>query len=263
MRMFFKSFLLYYYMALKVFITGASSGLGESLAVEYSSRGAILGLVARRAKVLKKISKTLQCTNKVYSVDVKDYRALENAAKDFIKNFGVPDIVIANAGIGEPEESYNINSFKEVLDTNVIGMAATLQPFINAMKKKGRGTLVGISSISGIRGLPKSIAYSTSKSAVITYLESLRIELNGTGINVLTVCPGFIKTPMSETNSFKMPFIISAKSATRKIIKSVNRKQKFIVIPWQMKIVSFALKYMPNWIYDRLSSRVYNKIKWL
>ena len=87
--------------------------------------------------------------------------------------------------------------------------------------------------------------------------------MNGTGINVLTVCPGFIKTPMSETNSFKMPFIISAKSATRKIIKSVNRKQKFIVIPWQMKIVSFALKYMPNWIYDRLSSRVYNKIKWL
>lgn len=243
---------------MKVIITGASSGIGEALAHEYAKQGAQLGLIARRADLLAKLKNTLPTTVAVYPADVRDAKALQQAAADFISRMGCPDIVIANAGISHgtlTEEAEDLEAFQKILDTNVMGMVKTFQPFLAPMRAQMRGTLVGIASVAGVRGMPGAGAYSASKSAAISYLESLRVELQGSGVNVLTVCPGYIATPMTANNPYPMPFIMSAGAAAQKIIHATEQGCSYLVMPWQMALLSRILKILPNFIYDRIFAK--------
>jgi len=242
-------------VAPKVFITGASSGIGEALARHYSAQGAQLGLVARRADLLEKIASSLNPAPAVYALDVRDASALRGAASDFIARFGVPDIVIANAGVSKgtlTEQQSDLAVFQQIFDTNVMGMVNTFHPFIAPMRANAVGTLVGIASVAGFRGIPGGGAYSASKAAAIKYCESLRVELRDAGISVVTICPGYIRTPMTDVNRFKMPFIIPVEDAVVRFARAIDAKTSFTVIPWTMGIAARVFRTLPNWLYDRL-----------
>ncbi len=243
-------------MTLKVFITGASSGIGEALAVYYAGRGATLGLVARRGDLLEALNQRLGGRHACYALDVTDAPALHVAAGDFIGCFGAPDIVIASAGVSAgtlTEFEEDLDVFRRVMDINVFGMAATFAPFIPAIKAAGgERRLVGIASVAGIRGLPGAEAYSASKAAVITYLESLRLEMRPYGIKVVSIAPGYIETPMTAVNPYKMPFLMPAAQAAERFAAAVERGSSYRVIPWQMGVVAKTLRLLPNWLYDLL-----------
>ena len=239
----------------RVIITRASSGIGTALARHYAQRGAVLGLIARRKTELEQLAAQLPPPTLIYPADVRDAAALQAAAADFIARHGCPDIVIANAGVSIgtlTEFAADTPTFQEVIDINVVGMVKTFQPFLAAMRAAGRGALVGIASVAGYRGLPGAAAYCASKAAAISYLESLRIELAASGIKVITICPGYIATPMTAQNPYPMPFLLSADAAARKIAALIESGRTFAVIPWQMAIVARILRTLPNWLYDRL-----------
>lgn len=246
---------------MKVIISGASSGLGRALARHYAAKGATLGLIARRGDLLEALAAELSNAS-VYVADVCDGPAIRAAAQDFMHRHGCPDIVIANAGISRgtlteyPEDS---EVFEDILATNVMGMINLFQPFAATMRTARRGSLVGIASVAGYRGLPGSGAYSASKAAAISYLESLRVEMHGKGVSVFTVCPGYIVTPMTADNPFHMPFLLSAEDVAERIVGIVEKKKLFAVIPWQMAIVAPVLKLLPNFLYDRLFARAPRK----
>jgi len=241
---------------LKVFITGASSGIGEALAVYYAGKGATLGLAARRHDVLAGLNQRLGGGHACYALDVADAPALHDAAGDFIARFGAPDIVIANAGVSAgtlSEYEEDLAVFRRIMDINVYGMAATFAPFIAAMKAVGgEKRLVGIASVAGIRGLPGAEAYSASKAAAIAYLESLRLEMRPYGIKVVTIAPGYIATPMTAINPYKMPFLLPAEKAAKIFAQAIARGTTYAVTPWQMGLVAKILRLLPNWLYDAL-----------
>jgi hypothetical protein len=243
-------------LALRVFITGASSGIGEALAIYYAGTGAVLGLAARRAAFLEELNQRLGGRHAVYPLDVCDAPALRAAADDFIARFGAPDIVIANAGVSAGTltgRTEDLDAFRRIMDTNVFGMAATFSPFIAAMRAAGgERRLVGIASVAGIRGLAGAEAYSASKAAAISYLESLRLEMQPCGIGVVTIAPGYIATPMTAVNRYRMPFLLSADEAARRFAGAIERGVSYTVIPWQMGIIAKFLRVLPNWLYDRL-----------
>jgi len=198
----------------------------------------------------------------IFALDVADRAALATAAEEFILRHGVPDIVIANAGISagtRADLAADIAVLSDIMRTNVVGLAATLQPFVAPMRERGGGALVGIASVAGFRGLPGAGAYSASKSAAITWLEALRIELHGSGVDVITICPGFIATPMTAVNRNPMPFLLEAPEAARRIARAIGAKRRLAIIPWQMRVVFFFLRRMPNWLYDRLFARAPRK----
>ena len=245
-------------MPLKIIITGASSGLGKALAKHYASLGSTLGLIARNKPSLESLVNELPDTASIfYDIDVRDAESMQSAADDFIQRYGCPDIVIANAGISQgtlTEYAEDSKVFESILATNVTGIVNTFQPFITVMRTQGKGNLVGISSVASCRGLPGASAYSASKAAANSYLESLRVEMYGSGVSVITICPGYIVTPMTANNPFQMPFIMTAETAAKKIVHIINHKKIFSVIPWQMGIVARILKLLPNFVYDRLFS---------
>jgi short-subunit dehydrogenase len=246
-----------------VFITGASSGIGEALARHYAGDGATLGLFSRRRTELDRIAAALApATVATYAGDVRDAAALAHAGADFIARFGVPDIVIGNAGISRgvlTGEAVDLPVFKDVFDTNVQGLVQSFLPFVPAMAKARRGALVGVASVAGFRGLPGSGAYSASKAAAITYLESLRVEMRGSGVSVVTICPGFIATPMTARNPYRMPFLLAPDKAARLIARAIERKRRFYVLPWQMAWVGRALRIMPRPLYDLAFARAGRK----
>lgn len=236
---------------LSVFITGASSGLGAALARHYGELGARLGLLGRRFDALQTTAHGFDA--RCYVADVRDLAAMQVAAQAFIHESGPPDIVIAAAGISVgtlTEDATDASVFRAVIDANVLGMVHTFQPFIAPMRARGSGVLCGISSVSGIRGLPGSSAYSASKAAATVYLESLRLELRGSGVSVVTVAPGFIDTPMTQVNPYPMPFKMRADQAAQKVVNCIARRDAYRVIPWQMAWVARLLKWLPNWLYD-------------
>ena len=247
---------------MKVFLTGASSGIGEALARHYAARGATLGLVARRGELLEALRTSLGTPAETYAVDVCDGPSVREAAAAFIARHGAPDIVIANAGISVgtlTEHAEDAETFREVMEINVMGMVRTFQPFVAPMRARGSGALVGIASVAGFRGLPGATAYSASKAAAIRYLEGLRVELRGTGVRVTTLCPGYIATPMTSRNPYPMPFILTAEDAARRFARAIDSGTSYAVIPWQMAIVGRILKVLPNWLYDPLFSRAGRK----
>ncbi len=243
---------------MRVFLTGASSGIGEALARHYAASGATLGLAARRQNRLSELIAELPGEHAAYPLDVADAAALQAAAADFIARYGAPDIVIANAGISVGtlgDDAADLPAFHRVFQTNVMGMVQTFQPFIAAMKTRGSGRLVGIASVAGIRGLPGAGAYSASKAASITYLESLRVELRGSGLKVVTIAPGYIATPMTAVNSYPMPFILAADEAARRFARAIERGTSYTVIPWQMGVVAKLMRLLPNPVFDAIFAR--------
>ena len=236
-------------------ISGASSGIGLALARHYLERGAIIAAFARRRELLQALEADYPDRVHCYALDVRDASAIKDAASDFIARAGRPDVVIANAGVSVgtlSEYAEDVDAFQQVLDINVLGMVKTFQPFIAAMREEKRGTLVGIASVAGFRGLPGSSAYSASKAAAISYLESLRVEMRSSGVRVITICPGYIRTPMTAGNPYPMPFMLEADEAARRMACAIENGTAFTVIPWQMGLVGRALKFMPRWTYDRL-----------
>lgn len=240
-----------------IFITGASSGIGEALARHYAAADTVLGLVSRRQPTVQ-----LPGTVQHYALDVTDAPALKATAEDFVNRFGPPDLVIANAGVStgtRGEHMEDIGKLRRVLDVNIAGMGATLAAFAPAMKSARRGTLVGIASVAGFRGIPGSGAYSASKAAAIAWLESLRVELRGSGVSVVCVCPGYVDTPMTRVNRFRMPFLLSADESARRIARAIAARRRLAVVPWQMALVSYLLRAMPGWLFDRVAARAPHK----
>jgi short-subunit dehydrogenase len=251
----------------RVFITGASSGIGAALAREYAAQGASLGLVARRREVLDALLAELPHPERhtVYPLDVTDHAALAQAAQHFIAAHGGADIVIASAGVSGgtlTEFQEDQRSFNTILATNVNATMATFAPFIACMKTQASPRrLVGIGSVAGIRGLPGAGAYSASKAAVLSYCESLRLELRASGIKVVTIAPGYIATPMTAHNSYPMPFLMPVARFAKAAVRAIARGDSYRVIPWQMGVVAKLLRLLPNWLYDLAFSRAPHKAR--
>lgn len=247
---------------MRVFLTGASSGIGEALARHYSAQGATLGLAARRQHRLLELAAELPGSHHCYALDVADAAAVQQAAADFMARGGCPDIVVANAGVSVgtlADEAADLPAFQRVFATNVMGMAQTFQPFVAAMKARGSGRLVGIASVAGIRGLPGAGAYSASKAATIAYLEALRGELHGSGVRVVTIAPGYIATPMTAGNPYPMPFLLAADDAARRFARAIEGGTSYTVIPWQMGVVAKLLRLLPNPVFDAIFARTGRK----
>ena len=248
--------------AKRIFITGASSGIGRALALHYSRGGARLGLTGRREDTLTALATALGENARAYCVDVRDACGMHSVAQQFLNEVGVPDIVIANAGVSHGTltgEREDIDTFQDIFDTNVIGMVKTFHPFIAPMAQLGCGKLVGIASVAGVRGLPGAGAYSASKAAAISYLESLRIELRPVGVKVITLLPGYIDTPMTAGNPYPMPFLLTADDAARRFARIIDQGRSVAVVPWPMAIVARLLRILPTAIYDALLARAPRK----
>lgn len=243
---------------MKVFITGASSGIGLAMAQQFAQNGATLALVGRRIEALEALRSKLAGTHEVYAVDVNDEVNLHNCARDFMSKHGTPDVVIAAAGIsvGTLTEHYeDLEQIRNVVATNLFATSSTFHPFINPMKAAGKGTLVGIASVAAIRGLPGAGAYCASKAAVVQYCESLRVELYGTGVKVTTILPGFIDTPMTQANPYKMPFLMPVEDFAAQAVRAINQQKSYKVIPWQMGVLAKIIRLIPNALYDKILSR--------
>ncbi|HVK95926.1 MAG TPA: SDR family oxidoreductase [Noviherbaspirillum sp.] len=253
----------------RVFITGASSGLGAALAQRYAAQGAALGLVARRQELLEQLVAQLPNPDRhrIYALDVTDRQALAAAAADFIRAGEGVDIVIANAGISQgtlTEYAEDLAVFDRIIATNLNATVATFAPFIASMKRQAQQgsracRLVGIGSVAGIRGLPGAGAYSASKAAVRSYCESLRVELRASGIKVVTIAPGYIDTPMTRVNPYPMPFLLSASAFAARAVVAIEDGVSYRVIPWQMGVVGKLLRALPNWLYDTAFAKAPHK----
>ncbi len=241
-----------------ILITGASSGIGAELARQISTKGAILGLIARRLEKLEEVKNQTETNGaivRIFPVDVTDFKAVKSATENLIREFGKIDMLIANAGIaGKTVSAWKINpdDFSEVIKINLLGAVNSVAAVLPSMYERQNGHLVAISSLAGFRGLPKSAAYCASKSAMTTFFESLRIDLLKSGIHVTIIQPGFIKTPLTAGRKGNMPFLMELDVATSKIIKAIEKRKKFYAFPWQLATLVRLGKIMPAWLYDKI-----------
>lgn len=249
----------------RVFITGASSGIGAALARTYAAQGATLGLLGRRRDALEALAAALPGSHHLYSVDVTDHAALAAAAADFIARAGGADIVVAASGISHgtlTEQPGDLPLFEEVFAVNLTGTIATFAPFITSMKAAtGPRRLVAIGSMAGIRGMKGAGAYCASKAAVHSYAESLRLEMKRYGIRVVTLAPGYIDTPMTRNNRFPMPFLMPVERFAARAVSTIARGRAFRVIPWQMAVAAGLLRLLPNAVFDALFARAPQKAR--
>lgn len=243
------------------FITGASSGIGQALAARFARAGWRLCLVARRGDELQAWVDaqgwgTSQA--RVHAADVRDVRGIVDAGRRCIADQGLPEVVIANAGISvgyDTAQFDDLEVLRATLETNNLGMAATFHPFVEAMRQRGSGRLVGIASVAGIRGLPGHGAYCASKAAAISYCESLRGECARSGVKVVTLLPGYIDTPLTRGNRYSMPFLMPVEAFADRAFAAIEAGDSYRVIPWQMGVVAKLLRLMPNALFDRALSR--------
>jgi len=191
----------------------------------------------------------------VYGADVALVDSVVAAGQACLREQGVPDVVIASAGISagvNTAQRQDIDVMTRMFAINNVGMAATFHPFIDAMTRRGSGALVGIGSVNGIRGMPGHGAYCASKAAVINYCESLRGELRSSGVKVVTISPGYIDTPLTRGNRYSMPFLTSATDFAQKAFVAIEGGVSYRVIPWQMGIVAKILRMLPNAVFDKV-----------
>lgn len=241
-----------------VFITGASSGIGQALSMRYAQAGWRLALVARRDHEMAQWARAQGLAPErwaVYAADVRCADSMVGAAQRCLAEQGLPDVVIANAGISvgmDTAEREDLDVLHETLATNVFGVAATFHPFVAAMRARGAGTLVGVASVAAIRGLPGHGAYCASKAAVVAYCESLRGECRAAGVRVLTLLPGYVATPLTARNPYPMPFLMSAVAFADRAYRAIEQGVSYRVIPWPMGGVAKLLRLLPNPLFDRL-----------
>ncbi len=241
-----------------VYITGASSGIGQALAERYAQAGWRLALVARRASELDAWCRAQGWDASrwaVYAADVCDIAAITAAGRDCLARQGLPEVVIASAGISvgvDTAEAEDLDVIRATFDTNNLGMAATFQPFLAPMRERRRGTLVGIASVAAIRGLPGHGAYCASKAGVVAYCESLRGECRPYGLQVVTLLPGYVATPLTAANSYPMPFLMTPQAFAERALAAISAGTSYRVIPWQMGVVAKLLRLLPNALFDRL-----------
>lgn len=248
-----------------VFITGASSGIGQALAQHYAQQGWRLALVARRAAEMQAWAQAQGLGSErvaVYGADVAHIDSIVAAGTACIAQQGLPEVVIGNAGISvgvDTADRDDIDALAGIYATNNIGLAATFHPFVAPMRERRGGTLVGIASVAGIRGLPGHGAYAASKAAVISYCESLRVELRTSGVKVVTIAPGYIDTPLTRQNRHPMPFLMPADAFALQAARAIGRGESYRVIPWQMGVVAKLLRLLPDALYDRAFARAPRK----
>ena len=243
-----------------VFITGASSGIGQALAARFHRAGYRLALVARRAAEVQAWAEAQGFAADrfaVYAADVRDIAAIAGAGRACIAAQGLPDVVIANAGISVGIDTAifdDLEVMRATYETNNLGLAATFHPFVAPMRTRRSGSLVGIASVAGIRGMPGHGAYCSSKAAVISYCESLRGELRDSGVKVVTLGPGYIDTPLTRENPYSMPFLMQADDFANRAFEAIQRGVSYRVIPWQMGVVAKLMRLLPNAVFDKLVS---------
>ncbi len=236
-------------------ITGACGGLGQALARELLARGArvaLLGLDRARLEALQALAPERAA---IYTLDVSDAAAMQAVAAEWMARHGTPDLVIANAGVAggfDTAVAEDLAVMRRMLEINLLGVATTFQPFLGAMNSAGRGSLVGVASLAGWRGLPGNGAYCASKAGVIAYLQSLRAELRGSGLQVATVCPGYLRTPLTAGNRFKMPGLMEPDAAARQLLARAARGAELIVLPRRMAWLARALGLLPAAWHDRI-----------
>ncbi|MBA2962844.1 MULTISPECIES: SDR family oxidoreductase [Ramlibacter] len=241
-----------------VFITGASSGIGQALAWRYYQAGWSLALAARRSGEIQAWAAQQgidpgRC--RIYAADVAETDSIVAAGRQCLASQGLPDVVIANAGISlgvDSAERADLDVIARTFATNNVGLAATFHPFIAAMAARRAGTLVGIASVAGIRGLPGHGAYCASKAAVIAYCESLRGELRPAGVRVVTISPGYIDTPLTRQNRYRMPFLMAPPAFADQAFRTIAAGRSYRVIPWPMGVVAKLLRLLPDPLFDRL-----------
>ncbi len=244
-----------------VFLTGASSGIGEALAVAFAKKGATIGLLARREELLAELAKKCHDAGgkaRIFPCDVVDSDGVHAAAEKFRDEFGHIDIMIANAGIGgnnKETRNYEPDAVKKLIEINLLGSVNAIHAVLPQMLERGSGHLVAISSLAGFRGLPKSAAYSASKAGMTAFFESVRLDVAKKGIDVTIIQPGFIRTPLTAGRENKMPFLMELDDAIPHFIKAIENKKKFAAFPWQLATIVRAGKFMPAWLYDRIAGR--------
>ncbi|RST50717.1 SDR family oxidoreductase [Variovorax sp. MHTC-1] len=239
------------------FITGASSGIGQALAARFYQAGYSLALVARRTAEIETWARAAKIDAqryRIYGADVADTDSIVAAGADCIAHQGVPDVVIANAGISvgiDTEDRGDLDVLAQTFAINNVGLAATFHPFVAAMRARGSGRLVGIGSVASIRGLPGHGAYCASKAGVVAYCESLRGELRASGVKVVTLCPGYVDTPLTQGNRYGMPFLMRAEDFADRALRAIEAGASYRVIPWQMGVVAKLMRLLPNSLFDR------------
>ena len=244
-----------------VFITGASSGIGMALAQTYAQAGWRVALCARRLAPMSEWRSQQPQPERIhlYQADVDDASAMRELADTLTRELGLPELVIANAGFSvgvDLRHAQDLQAFADILQTNVLGVAHTLQPFVNPMLARKSGQLVAIASVAGLRGLAGQGAYCASKAAVITFMESLSAELRGTGVTASTINPGWVKTPLTASNRFPMPFALTADEFARRTLRVIAGKPRLRTIPWQMAGVSWLLRWLPSsWLAMALAKK--------
>ena len=240
-----------------VFITGASSGIGQALAARYYRAGFRLALSARRTAEIDAWASENGIDRgrlQIYGADVAQVDSIVAAGQSCIARQGVPDVVIANAGISvgmDTAQRDDLDVMAHTFAINNLGLAATFHPFVAPMRERGSGRLVGIGSVAAIRGLPGHGAYCASKAGVVSYCESLRCELRASGVRVVTVCPGYVDTPLTQGNSYGMPFLLQPSEFAERAYRVIEAGRSYRVIPWQMGVVAKLLRVLPNALYDR------------
>ncbi len=243
-----------------VFITGASSGIGQALAARYARSGWRLALAARRGAVMRDWAAAAGLDDnrcRIYEADVQDIDSIVGAGLACLQAQGLPDVVIANAGISvgvNTEWREDLDALRDTFAVNLVGLAATFQPFLGPMRERGSGRLVGIASVAAVRGLPGHGAYCGSKAAVVSLCESLRGECRGSGVHVVTLLPGYVATPLTARNPYPMPFLLSPEAFAERAYRAIASGASYRVIPWQMALVARLMGLLPNALFDRLAA---------
>jgi short-subunit dehydrogenase len=243
-------------MSRLVFITGASSGIGQALAWRFYQAGYSLALVARRTHEIESWIGSRQIREdryQIYSANVSIPDHIIAVGQACLLRQGIPDVVIACAGISigvDTIQRADLEVMARTFATNNTGTAATFHPFLDAMVKRGSGIVVGVASVNGIRGFPGHGANCPSKAAMISYCECLRGELRKSGVKVVTLCPGYVDTPLTKKNTYAMPFLMHPDDFAEKAFKTIEAGVSYRVIPWQMGVVAKVLRLLPNWFFD-------------
>lgn len=243
-----------------LYITGASSGIGQALAAHFARAGYRLALVARRAETMQAWADAQGLTAqrcRVYPADMSNIDSALAAGQRCLQEMGLPDVVVASAGqsIGmDTAERDDLDVMAQTFALNNVGTAAAFHPFVSGMKARGSGTLVGVASVAAIRGLPGHGAYCASKAGVVAYCESLRGELRGSGVAVVTLVPGYVATPLTAHNSYAMPFLMTPEAFAARAFEAIRAQDSYRVIPWQMGVAAKLLRLLPNPVFDRLLS---------